>query len=47
MKISKEAFCRDYLTSNAAVARAVLPSGDRTIDEWQRLWRQALSSPTN
>lgn len=43
--IPKALFCRDYLPDQQAVALAVLPEGDRSLAEWQQLWRQALQSP--
>ena len=46
-QIPKDTFCAQYLSGTyAAVAKALLPAGDRTLGEWQQLWQRTLQSPT-
>lgn len=45
-KISKQDFCRDYLSgTQAAAAKALLPDGEHTISTWQATWQKLLNSP--
>lgn len=45
--LSKDEFVLNYIgdRTEAAMAKGLLPAGEKPLEEWQKLWKQILNSP--